>query len=518
MFENTDHPSQIILSHNEINLHEYTYDELSHIYTHTLLMYHSYDQRNINRVLNTFRSNARHTKYSIKISYKKFTLKILFTFLFVHIIHSTGLLTYVHETIGHLFLGGSTITTPRNRYNFNYPSIYYQVNTFDNYIEMDKNFQNYVKFLLGLYNPTIFNNSYDGNAGRAYPLLNLSNYTSIYYEWGYQQSTAFYHIAGIIPNYILAIIIGFLSIQISNCKNSLFWIYTLLLSSFIYCIRLYSFLEDIYFTDQPNINHDILQWAKYLSKYNKQDVGLIKNITMIYIILIYPLVMLNFKISFMIYNYDFISNTYAFRKIINDSLYNNILCSYLSQIPKKKYRKWLNKYLDNSSYPIYKNCIDYVYTNFYSKLDFLEKNQKCISLICQRYNLKKIRLVRYMFGVLIIVVPWINAYNYKNNTYFISYLLPGIFILLNIFEKFIIYYNKPYINSMSTNIKVLTLIEIINNFYIIYNTIMYTIYYTLGNVLNLFGNNYLVVILLLNTIDNFILYYKLSNYSKSIIE
>ena len=47
---------------------------------------------------------------------------------------------------------------------------------------------------------------------------------------------------------------------------------------------------------------------------------------------------------------------------------------------------------------------------------------------------------------------------------------------------------------------------------------MYTIYFTISNVLNLFGNNYLLIILLLNLIDNIIVYYKLSKYIRFIVE
>ena len=138
--------------------------------------------------------------------------------------------------------------------------------------------------------------------------------------------------------------------------------------------------------------------------------------------------------------------------------------------------------------------------------------------ISQRPYLKKIRFLRCSLCVAIITIPWYNAYNYTNNTYFVSYLLPGILVIINIFEKFIIYHNKPNINLLSTGVKILTLIEIINNFYIIYNTIMYTIYYTISNVLNLFGNNYLLIILLLNLIDNIIVYYKLSRYNNFIVD
>ena len=518
MISNTYYPREIILNHNEINLFEYTYDELTQIYTHTVLINDEYNEAIINNALSNFRINANSIHYSNKISYNKLILKMLFMFFFVHTIHSVGILTYIHETIGHLILGGNMITTPRNRYNLNYPSIYYQVDTFDNFRLMDKNFENYMKFLVGLYTDKLHNNSYDKNAGKAYPLLNLSNYTNIYYEWGYEQSTAFYHITGIIPNYILAVMLGFISIQISNYKNSLFWTYTLLISSFIYCVRLYSFLEDIYFTDTPNINHDILKWADYLAKYNNQEVTLIKNITMIHIISIYPLIMINLKLSNMIYNYDFISSTDAFKKIISDSLYNNILSDYICKIPKKKYKAWLKKYLGNTDYPICKNMQIHIYTYFFSKLDFLRQNEKGIFYISQRNNLKKIRLIRFAVCLLIIIVPWLNAYYYKNNTYFISYFLPGILLTLNIYEKFIIYHNKPLINTLTLNVKISTLLEIITNFYISYNTIMYSLQYTLTSVLSLFGDGYLLIILLLNTIDNIIVYYKLSKYDKSITE
>ena len=47
---------------------------------------------------------------------------------------------------------------------------------------------------------------------------------------------------------------------------------------------------------------------------------------------------------------------------------------------------------------------------------------------------------------------------------------------------------------------------------------MYTIYFTISNVLNLFGNNYLLIILLLNLIDNLIVYYKLSKYNRFIVD
>lgn len=518
MLENTSHPREIILNHNQIDLCEYTYDELTQIYTHTVLINNKFNEANSIRALNNFRRNSNGEKYFIRINYTKFITKMLLTVIIIHITHSVGFLTYIHETIGHLFLGGSTITTPRNRYNFNYPSIYYQIDTFDNFMLMDKNFENYMKFFFGLYSSKIHNNSYDGNAGKAYPLLNLNNYTDIYYKWGFEQSTAFYHITGIIPNYMLAVLLGFISIQISNHKNNLIWVYTLLISSYIYCIRLYSFLKDIYFTNTPNINHDILQWAKYLSIHNNQNANMIKNITILYIISTYPLIILNSKLSYMIYKYDFITDKYAFYKIITDSLYNNILFDYISRIPRKKYESWLKMYLNDTSYPIYKNIYIYMYNNIFSKLDFLKQNEKAICFMSERPYLKKIRFLRYSLCIAIITIPWYNAYSYTNKTYFVSYLLPGILVIINIFEKFIIYHNKPNINLLSTDVKILTLIEIISNFYIIYNTIMYTIYFTISNVLNLFGNNYLLIILLLNLIDNLIVYYKLSRYNRFIVD
>ena len=100
---------------------------------------------------------------------------------------------------------------------------------------MNKNFENYMKFFFGLYSSKIHNNSYDGNAGKAY-LLNLNNYTDIYYKWGFEQSSAFYHITGIIPNYILAVLLGFISIQIFNHKSNLIWVYVNIVLYLLYTL------------------------------------------------------------------------------------------------------------------------------------------------------------------------------------------------------------------------------------------------------------------------------------------
>ena len=118
MLENTYHPREIILNHNQINLYEYTRDELTQIYTHTVLINNKYNEADTKRALNNFRTNSTGVKYFTRINYTKFISKMLLTVIIIHITHSVGFLTYIHETIGHLFLGGSTITIPRNRYDF----------------------------------------------------------------------------------------------------------------------------------------------------------------------------------------------------------------------------------------------------------------------------------------------------------------------------------------------------------------------------------------------------------------
>ena len=146
MLANTYLSREIILNHNQINLNDYTYDELIQIYTHTVLINNNYGEANNNRALINFRTNSNGVKYFTRINYTKFISKMLLTMIIIHITHSVGFLTYIHETIGHLFLGGSTITIPRNRYNYDYPSAYYQIDTFDNFLLMDKNFENYMNF------------------------------------------------------------------------------------------------------------------------------------------------------------------------------------------------------------------------------------------------------------------------------------------------------------------------------------------------------------------------------------
>ena len=77
MISNTYYPREIILNHNEINLFEYTYDELTQIYTHTVLINDEYNEAIINNALSNFRINANSIHYSNKISYNKLILKML---------------------------------------------------------------------------------------------------------------------------------------------------------------------------------------------------------------------------------------------------------------------------------------------------------------------------------------------------------------------------------------------------------------------------------------------------------
>ena len=98
MLENTSHPREIILNHNQIDLCEYTYDELTQIYTHTVLINNKYNEADSIRALNNFRTNSNGEKYFIRINYTKFITKMLLTVIIIHITHSVGFLTYIHET------------------------------------------------------------------------------------------------------------------------------------------------------------------------------------------------------------------------------------------------------------------------------------------------------------------------------------------------------------------------------------------------------------------------------------
>ena len=272
-----------------------------------------------------------------KCKYLKFILCVII----IYLLFSIGLFIFIHEVVGHLYLAGGLLTLPKNRYDIDYPSEYYQIDTFDKYIHMNKTMKNYMLFLTGFapkHNNTFID---DRNAGVAYPFLGLSNYSNLYYLWGNEQSLAFMYLSGMIPNYFISVILGIISLYycINNecfIGNSIFYI-----SVCIYIQEIFILVKELLNGYDSSVNVDIIQWSKYISNYTGlYDYDIYQKQTVSVLILLYPLFMFQFYLYLRLKYKKYLKKKIIFNLILTERKYEQIVYEQLNTIKKKILEKY----------------------------------------------------------------------------------------------------------------------------------------------------------------------------------
>ncbi len=503
----------ILCNYPNMNLEHYDYDKLEKL---LILVAWQNDEININtKQYSIMRLN------DVLFYMKRYHIGILCyvcpffltTFIFFAI-KSTGFFTFIHEVFGHLYLGGSLLTHPRNRYTISYPSPYYQVDKFDSFIHMDKNPLNVIKFLVG--DNLILNNSdfRDKNAGYAFPYLRRNNFTDIYDLWGPYQSDGFLYLSGMVPNYLLAVMIGILGIYKMLTVKSRRGGIIFLISMHIYTFQIGKFLN-LFNDESASYNADIKQWSRKIHKYT----GLYteksyEHQTILVLVFLYPFIMITLLTYFLIHLKKFIHKRRIYQIIKRNVEYEQFMYEKMCMISQKKWFSWLKRYINQPETDIVFNDIDDTIYNSITNHDVLSIYERPYVLGFEDNWLLAYNACKLAIFLSILFVPIINAFLYTSPyqpdaVKFLPLLLTIILILELAYNYFSGEISKKY--------KVLTFLELANLFNALYHSYQYMNNYKFSELVYLWGDTYLVTIYLSYSISNYFKYKRYSQYFDSLI-
>ena len=438
---------------------------------------------------------------------------LFFTILFFYIVRSTGFFTFIHEIFGHLYLGGGLLSYPVSRYSFTYPNEYYGVKRFDQFMNMDKTFENYVKFMLGyeFKNLTSIDSSINGIA---HPYKNKEGFTDIYKLWGPLQSDGFMYLSGMLPNYILGIFVGILGIShylMFDTNNS---IYIFMLSADLYLYQLIS-LFNVINAEYEEYTADIRMWSKCMNKYdNTYSVSSYENQTISVLVLLYPYCI--FSIGLYLYNKfkRFLHKKSIYNIIVRNVEYEQMVYEKMLSIPNKQWKEYLDEFIKRPESDIVFNKLNRQLYNRFTTKDILQVYEVPYILGFDDYWLIAYEALKVSIFLAILFIPITNAFTYKTSydidtVKFLPVILSGILILETIYNS--------YSGEISKKYRIDTIFQIILLAIALYLSTLYLKDYRFFELSYIWGDTYLVSIFFCYTISNYINYRKKSKYFEDMI-
>ena len=439
---------------------------------------------------------------------------LIITTIFFFMIKSTGFFTFIHEIFGHLYLGGGLLTYPVSRYIISYPSPYYQVDKFDSFIDMDKTLINCLRFIVGDNIVANNTNANDKYAGYALPYLNRDNYTDLYYLWGKHQSDGFLYLSGMVPNYLMAVIIGLIGIYKNFTKKSRQGIIICLISLNIYFYQIGKFLH-LFNDESESYNADIRQWSRrihsYTGFYSPKEY---ETQTIIVLVLLYPFIMISTGIYFKLILKKYIHKQNIYTIIKRNVQYEQFMYEKLLLISNKKWFDWFKRFIKQSESDVVFNEIDDTIYNSISNHDVLTIYERPYVLGFEDNWLLAYEACKSAIFLSILFVPIINAFLYTDPYKpDVVKFLPLLLTIILIFEIIYSYFS----GIISKEYQFLTLLEFLSLGSALYNSIIYMNNYRLDKLVFLWGDIYLINVYLSYAISNFFKYQKYSRYFSSLI-
>ena len=470
-----------------------------------ILEYHQYSIMRLKYIFFDLKCNEkRWCFYNFSI--------IAFTIL-NYILISIGFYVFMHEVFGHLYFSGNLLTEPKNRYNIVYPNRYYQVDKFDNYINMDKIPINYIKFAFNLYNPSNYSYLDDNMAGLARPYLLKTNFSDIYYLWGPDQSNALMYLSGFFPNYLLSIVLGIIGLYdnlYNNCYIKLEWI---LLSIQIYALIIVNICRYMYFDTRNNSKMDILKWSNYMYNYTKShSPESYQNQIILILLILYPLIIISLYVYFRLKNNEFLHKRILYNYIIRHHQYEQLLYEKMLLIPQKKWKSWYQKLKKNiSNNTVFSQLYETIYLNIKNE-DYLHIYERPFILGYNDIWNKIYEAIKVVLFISILVIPVLNCFYYSFNADNDTVkFLPLIYAII-IDCEFVYSRYCLKIDFKKNQHLILRYIEIGVLILLLYISVEYYKNYDISNINFLWGDTYIIIYLVLLSLSNFIEYKKYSDY------
>jgi hypothetical protein len=235
---------------------------------------------------------AKYIPQKTCMTWRVFLFKLLLPLLLVIFIDTIGINIFIHEYFGHLLLGGALLTEPQSRFSISYPSIYYQVDSFDRFIELQKNttLKNFGKWI----NPLNIDFDGDGFNGRAFSLRGATNYTRLYDLWGKDQASAWLSLSGTIPGIIINLLIGKYILSNRFEKGLTGCISAMSFLMGMHCYSIIGSLVTAWNCDNINVNvvtdNDFENWAIRQNKITGMASANIAVLTAVYLLFLVPFV------------------------------------------------------------------------------------------------------------------------------------------------------------------------------------------------------------------------------------
>tara|TARA_Y100000991_G_C21972349_1_gene350131 strand:+ start:1915 stop:3783 length:1869 start_codon:yes stop_codon:yes gene_type:complete len=266
------------------------------------------------------------------------SLLFLTSLLFTIISNATGVYNFFHEYVGHLLLGGGLVSKPISRYKLEYPSDYYTVYGFEQYLDFKS------KPTVSHFFTWLFAFGHKGLLGFARPRLNSEGYNNLAESWGEDDSDAWVSLSGSLPNYFLNTIGITSSIYLRHAKFDKLSIFFFLHHFFNFCMAIdYSY--SVIGQDSNSINdisektgHDFADWASLIAKNRELSPKQVTGFTAAAFTFVLPTLFLS-------HQYYSASLDCEYRKshLIVDYLLSNLdknqtdlLDQYLKNIPEKQ--------------------------------------------------------------------------------------------------------------------------------------------------------------------------------------
>jgi hypothetical protein len=250
------------------NLFDLDLDSLKTIYATIIFASKEDLDHTDTQMLSALRPLLYNQKFSKQdyISLKKELCSYLTIIFSSYIIFTTGTSTFIHEYCGHLLLGGALITNPSDRYSSKYPSKYYQVGGFDEFLDFEekKDIKSFVNWFL-----TPEKKYSQQYSGFARPYLNMTSFTNLGKTWGGEQSHAWTSLSGSIPSLLLSsIIFSYLGSKKSNLSTVLtFMMLPFYLSPCSYSFSSLSTNYSLMQNNSTDLSNDFISWSYHMGKH-----------------------------------------------------------------------------------------------------------------------------------------------------------------------------------------------------------------------------------------------------------
>ena len=435
------------------------------------------------------------------------------TILFFYVIRSIGFFTFIHEIFGHLYLGGGLLSYPVSRYSFTYPNEYYGVKRFDQFIQMDKTFENYMKFILGyeFKNVTTLDSSI---SGIAYPYKNREGYTDIYHLWGKLQSDGFMYLSGMLPNYTLGIIFGIIGIIHSLIFDNDNSIYILMVSMDLYIYQLISLFNVIH-AEYEEYTADIKAWSICMNKYtNKYSVSSYEYQTIFVLVFLYPYCILTIGLYLHNKFKKFLHKKTVFNIVIRNVEYEQFVYEKMLSIPNKTWKLYLDEFIKRPESDIVFNKLNKELYNRFTNEDVLQIYQAPYILGFDDYWLLAYEAVKVSLFLAILFIPITNAFTYRTSHEIDTVkFLPSFLTTILLLETLYNFYS----GEISKKYKVDTFFQVMLLVVAMYLSVLYYENYRFFELSFIWGDIYLVSIFFCYSISNYINYRKKSRYFRNMI-